>query len=195
MSIDLLTKLNPKTMRYAPSGGVAKYDLDDVIGAIAHLPPLATTYVYAINETSSNDCKIKTNIATLQVHFASMLFSKILKDNFKTRKVSQIALADGIARAAIHAHFFARGQCKACNGTGIVFKDGAKRCEDCWRRGIREINNIEKTRIAFPDVSFHRCWWGEYAQHYEYVVQSSLYDLFLMIEDTLSRVRFDNVCI
>ncbi len=188
MSIDLLTKLNPKTMRYAPSGGVAKYDLDDVIGAIAHLPPLATTYVYAINETSSNDCKIKTNIATLQVHFASMLFSKILKDNFKTRKVSQIALADGIARAAIHAHFFARGQCRACNGTGIVFKDGAKRCEDCWGRGVREINNIEKTKIAFPDVSFGRNWWCQYARQYEVIVLHGLGELQWAVEYSLCGV-------
>lgn len=192
MSIDLLSKLNPRSVSWLPSGGTAKYDLDDVIGAIAHLPPLATVYIYAINETVSNDRKIKTNMAKLQVHFASKLYGIILKDNFKTRKVSQIGLADGIARAAIYAHFFARGQCKSCNGTGMVYTQGAKVCPDCFGKGVRMINNVEKTKIAFPEVGFNRSWWCEYAQPYDEMVQNELVDLLVLVEDALGRVRDKN---
>lgn len=190
MSLDLLTKLNPRTLQFAPSGGVSKYDLDDVIDAIAHLPPLVTTYIYAINECSSNDNPIRKDMMRLENYFNNIIYQQIVEDGFQTRKLTQQALARGIARAAIHAHFYAKGQCKTCNGIGIVFKDGTgKCCSDCWGKGISQINDVQKCRIAFPTVKFNRNWWGQFAKKYEQMIRDQLYECLMVADQALHKMK------
>lgn len=172
---------------------MAKYDLDDVIDAIEHLSPLATIYVYAINECSSNDYQVERYKTQLQMHFANILYQQIIEDEFETRKIDQVALAHGIARASIHAHFYARGQCKACNGVGIIFNGGSKRCEDCFGKGISQISDMQKSRIAFPDVKFDRSWWGKYAKTYEYIVQDALNELLMLVDHELHLTKKKNI--
>ncbi|MCH4249158.1 MAG: hypothetical protein LKF82_15275 [Acinetobacter populi] len=65
-----------------------KYDLDDVIDAIAHLPPLVTTYIYAVNECSSNDNPIRKDMMRLENHFNNIIYQQIVEDGFKTRKLT-----------------------------------------------------------------------------------------------------------
>lgn len=189
MSLDLLTKLNPKSVTLVPSGGKGKYDLDDVIDAIKHLSPLATLYIYAVNECLSNDNRIEKNKTQLQIHFGNILHQQIVEDEFETRKISQQALAYGIARASIHAHFYARGQCKTCNGVGIVFKNGSKRCKDCFGKGISQINDVQKCRIAFPTINFERSWWRKYARSYEYIVQDELNKLLMDVDQEFYAIQ------
>ena len=190
MSVELINKLNIKSQSFLPSQGHSLYDVDDVIDAIAHLPPLATTYIYSLNETSSNGFQIKRYTTQLQSHFANMLYQQIVSDGFECRKkLTQVALAHGIARASVHAHFNARGQCKACNGIGVIYKDGSKKCGDCFGKGVRQINDVEKCRLAFPDVSFDRSWWGRYARKYETIVQDELNALLNILDHAIDDMK------
>lgn len=189
MSLDLINKLNIKSQSFLPSQGHSIYDMDDVIDAIAHLPPLATMYIYALNESSSNVGQIKRYTTQLQSYFANLLYQQIVSDELECRKLSQLALAQGIARASVHAHFNARGQCKACNGNGVVFKDGGKKCGDCFGKGVRQINDVEKSRLAFPDVKFDRSWWGKYARKYETIVQDELNELLNTVDQAIDDMK------
>ena len=205
MSMDLLIKLNPKAVSFLPGGGNAKYDRDDVISALAPLPALPTAYAFALVEAHNNDQKIKTNLATLQVHFAAKLFGILLKDEFKPRKVTQIAFADGVVRATLQAHFFATSQCKTCQGVGSSLKatgiqtDDKKQlnhvamkpviCIDCMGKGVRPLNDVEKCRLAFPSVAFDASWWRKYARKYAQIIEDGLNELHSMVDQALYEMK------